>query len=329
MKRYVLLISVLCLGVACSSSDPSSKPNPNNANNSNNANNANNSNNANNVNNVNNVNNANNVPGRTFRIATFNVRRFFDTVCNSGNCDGDAFESVNSEAEFNFKANQLTTAIDNLGADAIMLQELETQACLDAIMERTTVFDFGELGETGGTGSLDVAVLSRGERTKVVSHKGVQLARPGGGTTSFTRDFLEVHANHNGETLVLFSAHFKSKRNDDPQRRLAEAMGANDIMLDVQASNPDALIVLGGDLNDDPGSAPIDALDAGDVTVLSEPEVYTYSYLDVRQQIDHLAVTDYGAGYYVDGTLAAVDDGSGSYGSSDHAALIAEFFIPD
>ena len=319
MRKLSLILAFML--AACGSSDPST--------------NRNNDNNQNNVNNVNNVNNANNVEdmaveGTTLRIATFNVRRFFDTVCASSTCGGDAFEDINSEAEFNFKADQLTKALDGLDADAVMVQEFETQDCVDAIMERTETFDFGVLGETGGRGSLDVAVFGRGEQIKVVSHKDLTLALPGGGSTSFARDFLEVHAELQGIPVVLFSAHFISQRNaGNDGRRLAEAQGAEGIMSAVVDENPESLVILGGDLNDEPGSAPINELDTGELSVLQEEGVWTYRYFDDLSHLDHLVVGGPAIDAYVDGSLSAVRDGPEGYGPSDHSALTAEFFIPD
>ncbi len=318
MRKLSLILALMV--AACGSSDPSGTNNGNNQNN---------------VNNVNNANNANNVEdmqveGTTLRIATFNVRRFFDTVCASSTCGGDAFEDINSEAEFSFKADQLAQAIDGLDADAVMVQEFETQDCVDAIMERTEVYDFGVLGETGGRGSLDVAVFGRGEQTNVISHKDLTLALPGGGSTSFARDFLEVHAELQGIPVVLFSAHFISQRNPgNDDRRLAEAQGAEGIMTSVVDANPDKLVILGGDLNSVPGSAPINELDAGELTVLQEDGVWTYRFFEETSHLDHLVVGGSSADAYVDGSLSAVRDGPEGYGPSDHSALTAEFFIPD
>ena len=86
------------------------------------------------------------------------------------------------------------------------------------------------------------------------------------GFTYFEREFLEVHFEFGSSRLIVFNAHFRSKRPpDDPGQRLAEASAAREIILERAASFPDALIVFGGDLNDLPGSAPLNALEDGDL----------------------------------------------------------------
>ena len=86
------------------------------------------------------------------------------------------------------------------------------------------------------------------------------LTRPDGSTTTFSRELLEVHVTKAGRAIIFFAAHFRSKSNDDPGRRLAEAQATRRIVDAVAAANPRALVVLGGDLNDTPGSPPLDAL---------------------------------------------------------------------
>jgi hypothetical protein len=57
-----------------------------------------------------------------------------------------------------------------------------------------------------------------------------------------------------------YAAHFKAKSGDDPPRRLAEAQASSRIVNEVALRLPDAVVLLGGDLNDTPGSPPLDAL---------------------------------------------------------------------
>lgn len=269
-------------------------------------------------------------PEGSIRIATFNVHRFFDTVCDSGACGGSNYEELPSPEAFAAQADQLARAINSLDAEVVLLQEIETQASLDALQLRTPRFEFAVLGETNTPASVDVAVLSLHPITQVRSHyRDRVLTRPDGTTTRFSRDLLEVHLDARGDEAIVFSAHFRSKVSDDPGRRYAEAEAARDIVTSVAAASPGALVVLGGDLNDVPGSDPLDALER-DGTMLrvssDRPagETWTYVYSGQAQAIDHLYLAR-GGGAYVPGSFRVARDPRGGFGGSDHGAGVADF----
>ena len=92
---------------------------------------------------------------------------------------------------------------------------------------------------------------------------------------------------------------------------------------------PDALIVLGGDLNDTPGSAPINALESGGqfLRVASElgADAATYTYRGQAQAIDHLYLVDTPGGQFVTGTARVVRSNSRGLAGSDHAGLVGTF----
>jgi endonuclease/exonuclease/phosphatase (EEP) superfamily protein YafD len=268
-------------------------------------------------------------PEGSLRIAAFNVHRLFDTVCDSGKCGGSEYEALPSPEAFNAQADQLARAINLLDADVVLLEEVETQASLDALTLRLTRFPHAVLGETGAPASVDVAVLSAFPITRVQSHYDRVLTRRDGTTTRFSRDLLEVHLDARGSEVVVFPAHFRSKVSDDPDRRYAEANAARDIVSDVAVRAPRALVVLGGDLNDVPGSEPINALekDGALLRVASDRpsgETWTYSYSGAQQAIDHLYLAR-GGGTYVAGSFRVTRDRNGGFGGSDHAAVMADF----
>jgi predicted extracellular nuclease len=228
------------------------------------------------------------------RVATFNVHRFFDTVCESGACGPADYEAVATPAEFDATATSLALAIKSFDPDVVALQEVETQACLDALLAKLGPPWVGVLGEIGTVASVDVAVVSKTPLAQVVLHRaGLVLTRPDGSTTNFSRELPEVHTMVQGLEVVLFAAHFRSKSSDDPGRRLAEAQTSRMLVLDVAQRLPSALVLLAGDLNDTPGSAPLDALTAdGGLTRLAadlpEADQATYVFNGAGQAIDHV-----------------------------------------
>lgn len=268
------------------------------------------------------------------RVATFNVRRFFDTVCESGRCEPGDYEEQPTPASFEERATQLAMAIRGLSAEVIALQEIESQPCLDAIVARVgDAMPYAALGEIGTVASVDVAVLSRTPITSVVRHRATEpLPLPDGSMTTFSRELLEVHVNDGA--LIVFAAHFRSKSNDDPARRLAEAQVARRVVTEVGAREPDAVVVLAGDLNDTPGSPPLEALvgNGGLVRLaddLAASAQATYSFQGRGQAIDHLLVT---RGRGEDARVPRSSrvwhaNPQWGWGGSDHAALTSELVL--
>ena len=267
------------------------------------------------------------------RAATWNVARFFDTVCDSGECGKYDFEDKPSEWEFGSRAAEIASAIETLDADVVLLEEVESQACLDAVVARLgDRYPIAVLGETHFDGSLDVAVLASAELIEVRTHRQDAIPEPGGGLTSFSREFLEVHLAFGGWRVVAFAAHFKSKNQDDAERRLAEANAARKIVRATAEELPDALVLLGGDLNDEPGSETLDAVEQGGFLVrvagdLPSGSDWTYMYNADPVALDHLYLASEARGTYVAGTAAVVRDSPTSLGGSDHAALRADFAL--
>jgi endonuclease/exonuclease/phosphatase family metal-dependent hydrolase len=273
-------------------------------------------------------------PG-TVRIVAFNVHRLFDTVCESGTCGGTAYEELPSPEVFTSRAVRLSHAIASIKAGVVLLSEVETQPCLDALQTRLPGFSAAVLGEMGTPASVDVAVLARFPIREVRRHRASRvLTRPDGSNTLFAREFLEVRLEVEGTEVVVFATHFRSKVNDDPGRRYAEAQMARTIITETAAQRPGSLLVLGGDLNDVPGSEPLEALesDGGLLRVSSDrppEEIGTLWYRGVREAIDHLYQAREASGRYVPGSFRVVGDTPvKGLGGSDHAAVRADFELP-
>jgi endonuclease/exonuclease/phosphatase family metal-dependent hydrolase len=271
---------------------------------------------------------------KVLRVGTFNVHLFFDTVCDSGKCGAGDFEQAPSQAELDARADLIANAIRSLSADVVSLQEIETQVSMNALSSRLKdLYPTAIFAETGAPGSVDVAVLGAGKFLEARKHRYYPMVRPDGTSTYFAREFLEVHMELDGRRVILFSAHFRSKANDDPGRRLAEAQAAHEIVIASAKEFPDATVVLGGDLNDTPGSEPIEALESDSELLrvakdkpLSEQG--TYNWNGEAQAIDHVFLAASSRGLYVPGSASVMrDHPSGGLADSDHAALIADFGV--
>lgn len=266
-------------------------------------------------------------------VATFNVHLFFDTKCDSGDCGGSAFEQTYSDAAFAGRADTIAAAIAGLQADIVLLQEVEKDACLAALASRLPEYTTAYLGEKGLPASIDTAILARFPLLEIRSHGSVPIPLPNGGETYFARDFLEAHFDRDGRRVIAFVAHFKSKADDDPERRLAEAGAARQIVDAAVAAHPDALVLMGGDLNDIPGSPPLLALEgAGGLERVAADlgeDDWTYVWSGELRALDHLYVSmQANGGSYVANTARVFrgQDNVG-WGDSDHAALRATFRV--
>ena len=267
-------------------------------------------------------------------VMTLNVGRLFDTVCDSNDCNG-GFESVLSEAQVAFRIGQIADAIRTADADIALLQEVETLALLQqlnaALGEEWNVEIIGEIAQSA---SLDTAVIARNTRLLAAeNHRGTTIFRPDGTRTSFAREFLEVHLEYGTRRVIVFCAHFKSKNGDDPGRRDAEAIAARDIIREVSETRRNSVVVLGGDLNDTPGSSTIEHLEEGDhvlrvAAALPVDEQWTHKFGSQRNAIDHIYLATASAGSVTPGSVRVYRDASGGYAGSDHAALVAGFSFP-
>ncbi len=269
------------------------------------------------------------------KVATFNVRRLFDTTCDSGRCGPNDFESAPTQAELDAQLAKLHEAIATLDADVLILQEVETQAMFEAALgPMLSQYPARAFGEHGTAATLDVGIASRGRLLETRKHRQTRIPQEGGGTTTFAREFLEVHFDFGGERVIVFGAHFVSKSSDlEGVRRVAEAKAAAQLLSARAMEFREGLIVLGGDLNDEPDSDALAAFYALGIrsAIAGKPasEVYTYRFQDRLQSIDHLLFIDQ-APFVLDGaTVSSFHEGNRSgFGGSDHGALRATFFIP-
>ncbi|MEE2789364.1 MAG: hypothetical protein VX589_18645 [Myxococcota bacterium] len=266
-------------------------------------------------------------------LATFNVRLFFDDRCQSRDCP-EGFEEQPSTSVFQAKAKQLARAIDALAIDGICLQEVENQRALDAITAELEDdrLELSVMGTTDAGGGIDVAFTGRGDLLDVTRHRN-RLAHTfaNGETVGFVREFLQVDFNVDDTKVVMFCAHFIAKSGGedrfwrDPYRR-AEATAAHGIMKEVASDQPESLIVLGGDLNDVPGSTALSVFEDDSqfrrvAAELSDGRDATHQF----GALDHLYLLENGAFEYVPGSVQVLRSGQRGYAGSDHAALKASF----
>jgi hypothetical protein len=70
---------------------------------------------------------------------------------------------VPSRQEYEARVNRVASALEDLNADVIVLQEIENQAVLSDLNEALS-YPVSIIGEIGRPASLDVAILARGQK---------------------------------------------------------------------------------------------------------------------------------------------------------------------
>jgi len=147
----------------------------------------------------------------------------------------------------------------------------------------------------------------------------------------------------NGVTLTVINNHFNSKGGDNglfgnvqppvlssEAQRVEQALVVRDIVAARLASDPDARVLVVGDLNDFNWSPPLDTLLAGGLFNLADEllpanERYTYNFQGNAQSLDHILATD----ALLDEGEAALDivhvNSEFSGAASDHDPLLARF----
>ena len=126
---------------------------------------------------------------------------------------------------------------------------------------------------------------------------------------SSSRKALVGEFTYNGETIFIIGMHMNSKGGDTPlfgerqppfleseSQRMLQAEVIHNFILELIAIDPDANIILAGDLNDFPFSNPIQTVQGSELYNLFEDlpvnERYTYIYDGNAQVLDHILISN-------------------------------------
>jgi predicted extracellular nuclease len=179
----------------------------------------------------------------------------------------------------------------------IALQEVENIAVLEDIASQELLqgYDYQPyLLEGSDSRGIDVGYLVRGDQVEVI--EVYQRNAPEGLTS---RPPLVLHLNIDEQNVYVINNHFTSMSGGESitePRRLKQAEWNVQIMQEILDEDPQAEIVIVGDLNSFYDSAPIQALrDAGLRPVFEKlplEQRYTYIYQGEAQVLDYILVTD-------------------------------------
>jgi len=276
-------------------------------------------------------------------------------------------DPFDSDTQFNGLASQI---VHNLNApDIIALQEIQDSSgpvdngvtdgsdTYNKLIARIQsqggpTYEFREIappvanvdgGEPGGNSR--VGYLFNPDR---VSVKDGSLNRHGDGVSAFngSRKPLEITFLFNGQEITLINNHFTAKSGSSPLfglpqpwinggegARNAQAAFVNALVDDILLANPDAKVLVLGDLNEFTFESPLEILAGGvdpvlfDLNQLLDPnERYSYVFEGNSQQLDHMFASSALLGI---AQFDAVHVNSGFNSTpSDHDPILARFYFP-
>lgn len=221
--------------------------------------------------------------------------------------------------------------------DRLTLERFNRQVLAGALGRRP--YPYNLLVDGNDPRGIDIGILSRHPITSVRSHVfDTNPERPD--KRLFSRDCPEYEIELDGTPLVILGNHLKSKAFDNPELRLAQAKRVAEIYR--TAAERTAHVVIAGDLNDNPDSAPLVELreQTGLRDVMSHPayrglpgtygdcqsEDKKIDYLllpqALWQEVQHVGLET--RGIFADGIKSFDTVRSRTEAASDHAAIYAD-----
>jgi len=261
------------------------------------------------------------VPAAVVRIATWNVHDLFDEVDRLES--PGALDEVPAAAEVEARLEAVAAVLRRLDADAVLLQEVEDLPLLTRLAGRAG-YPEARLLEGNDPRGIDVALLSRLPVRRCAGHAA---EREPDGAPRWPRDVVEAELTAGGRRLVLLNTHLSSHLSDPDGARRARQAAALRALADAAArASPGALVVVGGDLNDEaaaPALAPL--LGDGAWRDAAPPGGWTWGAGAQRAALDHLALP---AGQLGAVLSARVEAGGDVAAASDHRPVVIDLAVP-
>jgi endonuclease/exonuclease/phosphatase family metal-dependent hydrolase len=259
-------------------------------------------------------------PPAVLRLVSWNVHDLFDEVADPGTLDPAVPPAV-VEA----RLDAVAAVLRRLDADAVLLQEVERLPLLLRLAARAGYPEARLLPGNDPRG-IDLAFLAR---WPVLRYQGHAAERAPDGTLLWPRDAVEVELALGQARLRLVGSHLSSPLSDpDGVRRRLQADRLRALADAAAAGDPGALVVVGGDLNDEataPALAPLFGdghwIDGVAAAAAGGGEAWTWSDGRQRRVLDHLAIRPAQEVARVAGWVA---DGPEVAAASDHRPVVLD-----
>lgn len=249
-------------------------------------------------------------------IAWWNVENLFDTTDDPTQDDDFTPSGKNkwTEQKLEHKLKQLATVINDLAKsrstllpDVMGFCEVEHQHLLDTLFQKHLNAKNHKLVyfESRDPRGIDVGIVYNSERLQLLDARIHRVKLDDG----YTRDILEAKLSINGKNLFVFANHWSSRRGgaeaSEPKRVVAAQTLRNRVD-EILAQEPEADIVMFGDLNDEPSNKSVLGIlrangdlnkvkQSNDGTLYNFMAAYqgigTYYYQKHWERIDHIIVS--------------------------------------
>lgn len=251
-------------------------------------------------------------PGKQFEVACigfYNIENLFDTI-NTPHVNDEEFspqgdkqwntEKYHHKLKNNSKViSEMGTEISPDGIAVLGLCEIENRKVIEDLIHTSALksknYQIVHYNSPDRRG-VDVALIYQPKYFKVTNSKSYTLTLPN--DTSFrTRDQLLVSGDLLGERMHYIVCHWPSRRGGESASaplRMAAAKLTRQIIDSLQTNDPNAKVILMGDLNDDPKNKSITkGLGAcGKAKKLKEGQLFNAADESFRKGIGTLAYKD-------------------------------------
>lgn len=209
----------------------------------------------------------------SYAVAFYNVENLFDTVDDPSNRGDDEFLPTGpynwTETKYERKLDNIARVISQItrehtpmGPAFIGIAEVENRKVLEDLVSRDAVKNMGlqVIHEDGpDRRGVDVAALYNPNIFTLISYESVPFISLKENPSFVTRDHLHVTGLLGGERIHFIVGHWPSRYGGGASNYLREAAAktVNGIIAKIYETEPDANIVIMGDLNDDPTNSSV------------------------------------------------------------------------
>jgi len=154
------------------------------------------------------------IEAKTFKVVSYNVQTLFDLTT-----DGTEFNEYIPNNDYGWtqkmldiKTGNIAEVINDLKADVVMLQEVESKESLLFLRNKLKNFQayypYFAIADAKAT-TMKCAILSK---FPIIEKKEIPV------DNEFARDILKITLDIDGNSLILFNNHWKSKRSPESHR---------------------------------------------------------------------------------------------------------------
>ncbi len=244
-------------------------------------------------------------------VGFYNLENLFDTI-NQPDVNDEEFtpdgSNLYTPLVYRDKLGKLEQVLSDIGTDftpdglsVFGVAEIENESVLKDLANQPKlkprhyqIVHYNSPDERG----IDVALMYNPKYLKVIYSQSLNVPlKNSDGTPRHTRDVLYVYGMYNGEPMHFFVNHWPSRRGGEeasaPGRAMA-AQVARTCIDSIMKDNPNAKVILMGDLNDDPVSPSVAKVlkSSGEKEKIKQSELYNPWVNYYKEGIGTLAYND-------------------------------------